>query len=192
VSRERLEEVIDVAIDVLAKEGESALGINRVARELGVKPPSLYNHVRSGEDLRVQVAVRGWRLFAEAASHATASKRTPRSRLRALAGAYREFASNRPGLFAVMNTTQVPAANEAFARVSAELLDAFGAPLADLDVGAATRVHAIRAIRSFVHGFCQLQSVGQFALDASIDLSFERGVDAIVSGFVHAPQDVGA
>lgn len=36
------QDVIAAAIACLEKEGESALGVNRVARELNIKPPAIY------------------------------------------------------------------------------------------------------------------------------------------------------
>ena len=35
------QDVIEAAISCLDEEGESALGVNRVARELGIKPPAI-------------------------------------------------------------------------------------------------------------------------------------------------------
>lgn len=44
--------IVEAAIACIQKEGESALGVNRVARELGIQPPSLYNHIAGNEELR--------------------------------------------------------------------------------------------------------------------------------------------
>ena len=43
--------VVAAGLALVQEEGADALGINRLARKLGIKPPSLYNHVKSGEDL---------------------------------------------------------------------------------------------------------------------------------------------
>jgi len=39
------------------REGESAPRVNRVAREFGIQPPSLYNHIAGNKALRLAVAV---------------------------------------------------------------------------------------------------------------------------------------
>ena len=50
--------VVDAAGDVVDMEGPTALTLSRVARELGVKPPSLYNHIAGLEQLQRDVALR--------------------------------------------------------------------------------------------------------------------------------------
>ena len=46
------QDVIEAAISCLDKEGESALGVNRVARELGIIPPAIYKHLNGNAELR--------------------------------------------------------------------------------------------------------------------------------------------
>jgi AcrR family transcriptional regulator len=58
-------DIVDAAIAVLQKDGAAALGVNRVARELGIQPPSLYNHVAGNEGLFRLVALAGWQRFLE-------------------------------------------------------------------------------------------------------------------------------
>ena len=43
--------VIQAAITCLDKEGETGLGVNRVARELGIKPPAIYKHLNGNGEL---------------------------------------------------------------------------------------------------------------------------------------------
>jgi TetR/AcrR family transcriptional regulator, tetracycline repressor protein len=45
------EQVVDAALGIADREGPEALGIRRVARELGVTPMALYRYVESKEDL---------------------------------------------------------------------------------------------------------------------------------------------
>lgn len=56
-------DIIEAAIACVEAEGETALGVNRVARELGITPPSIYKHVESGATLRRLVALEIWRRF---------------------------------------------------------------------------------------------------------------------------------
>lgn len=55
--------VVEAAIACLEAEGESALGVNRVARALGIKPPSIYKHIDGNAALRRCVALELWRRF---------------------------------------------------------------------------------------------------------------------------------
>jgi TetR/AcrR family transcriptional regulator, tetracycline repressor protein len=53
ISRER---VAEVALRLLDEEGVEALGIERIAKELGVKGPSLYHHYADKADILSEVA----------------------------------------------------------------------------------------------------------------------------------------
>ena len=86
--------ILNAAIAVLRSDGQSGLGINRVARELGIQPPSMYNHVKGNDDLYRLVALYGWQQFlayAEAALEPTILKpmMTSREQLMAVAASYR-------------------------------------------------------------------------------------------------------
>lgn len=182
MNRERFDSILDTAVALIDHEGEAALGWNRVAQALGVKPPSLYNHFDNIQSLRKHVALRGWVAFADEATQGCARARSPEGSLRAIANAYRALAKARPGLFAVMNTTQIALDDRDFAPIAARLLTLFDEPLEALGVSAANRVHAIRAMRSAIHGFVHLESAGQFAMDANVDRSFQWLIETFVKG----------
>ena len=57
------QDVIAAAIACLDREGESALGVNRVARELGIKPPAIYKHLDGNAGLRRAVALAIWQNY---------------------------------------------------------------------------------------------------------------------------------
>ena len=57
------QDVIHAAVVCVQKEGLSALGVNRVARELGIKPPAIYKHIDGNASLRKAVAIASWQKF---------------------------------------------------------------------------------------------------------------------------------
>jgi AcrR family transcriptional regulator len=57
------QDVIAAAIVCLDREGEAALGVNPVARELGIKPPAIYKHLDGKAGLRRAVALAIWRNY---------------------------------------------------------------------------------------------------------------------------------
>jgi AcrR family transcriptional regulator len=78
------EAVVAAAITLGERDGPGQLGVNAVARELGIKPPSLYNHVASGEALQQAVAIEGTRRLGDYLGQQTSptkqtAKRTPQS-----------------------------------------------------------------------------------------------------------------
>lgn len=188
MNRERFDAVLDAAVALVDAEGEPALGWNRVAQALGVKPPSLYNHFDNIQSLRKHVALRGWSAFADEAERAVARTRGAEGAIRAIAQSYRGFARARPGLFAVLSATRIALDDPDFAPVGARALALFDAPLEALAIPAQRKVHAVRALRAAIHGFVHLEAAGQFAMDANVDRSFALLVRALIAG-LQAPEE---
>jgi AcrR family transcriptional regulator len=176
-----LDDVVRAGVRVVEENGADALGISSVARQLGIRPPSLYNHVSSGDALVLVVARAGFRQLLGELARAAADAPTP-DRAFALAAGLRRWARANPGLYALM--ARVPPNNEdheGAAQVS-DLLELFRGPLEALGVPSTERVHAIRSLRAAVHGFVLLENHGQFQLADSVDESFERMVRALLAG----------
>jgi AcrR family transcriptional regulator len=74
---------------LLDREGLEALTIGRLARELGIKPPSLYKHFDSKRDLEAVLIADGFASFAAALEAAGEG-------LPAFARAYDAFAPGQP------------------------------------------------------------------------------------------------
>jgi AcrR family transcriptional regulator len=59
--QETIEQVLDVAVDVMADQGVAGLTLGEVARRMGIRPPSLYVYVDSKKALYDALFERGWR-----------------------------------------------------------------------------------------------------------------------------------
>jgi AcrR family transcriptional regulator len=182
--------VIDAAMALVESDGAAALTLSRVARELGVKPPSLYNHVEGLDDLRRGVGIRvvedlGRRLGAAAMG------RTGRPALRAVAGELRSYAATHPALYEV--SAQMRIEDEAFAVVSLRAVEPVMAILRGFDLAEEETIHAARTLRASLYGFVSLERAGGFGLDVDVDASFEWLVDCLAQTLesVGAQQHVG-
>jgi hypothetical protein len=49
-------------------------------------------------------------------------------------------------------------------------------------IAGAEAIHAVRALRSMVHGFATLEAAGGFGLALSLDESFDRLIDLVILG----------
>ena len=165
------ERVVDAAVAIADADGLEAVTIARVAAALGVKPPSLYNHVDGRDALVRALAVRALGELADALRRA-ATGRAGADALRAVARAQLAYARAHPGRYAATVAAPAPgdAAHEAAAEEAVEVLTA---ALAGLALAGDDAVHAIRALRSAVHGFAAIEAAGGFALDVDPDASFE-------------------
>src|SRR5919112_121547 len=62
---ETIEQVLDVAAEVMAEQGVAGLTLGEVARRMGIRPPSLYVYFDGKHALYDALFERGWRLLLE-------------------------------------------------------------------------------------------------------------------------------
>ncbi len=176
---------VEAAATILNTEGVGALTLNRLAQELGVKTPSLYNHIDGLAGLYRELALLNARTLGERFMQAAIGKSGPAA-LIAVAKAYRVYIKESPGVYLASlrsSGTQQPvdaelsAAEEQSLRVTVAVVASFGLTGDDA-------LHAVRGLRSLVHGFATLEIAGGFGLPLDLDESFDR----LLQMFVRALQ----
>ncbi len=172
------EAVVDAAVVVVEEEGVAALTLSRVARALGIKPPSLYNHVDRLDALRREVALRAIDdLHRELGT--AAMGRTGREALHTIAAAFRSYASAHPGLYELSARARPEDAE--YAAASMRPVEPVLAILRSYDLDGEAAIHAARALRAALHGFVSLENLGGFGLDVDVDESFEWLVEQLAT-----------
>jgi AcrR family transcriptional regulator len=63
--QETIEEIVAVALSIMAEEGAGGLSLGEVARRVGVRTPSLYVYFDSKNALYDEIFGRGWRILLE-------------------------------------------------------------------------------------------------------------------------------
>jgi AcrR family transcriptional regulator len=172
--------VVAAAARIADRDGLDQLTLARLAAELGVRAPSLYAHVGGLADLRERVRELGATEMTEALSEAAAG-RAGREALHAVAVAYRVYAHERPGVYAAMQRAPDPGDDER-AAVAARLVETLVAVLRGYGLEGDDAVHAVRLLRSALHGFVSLESAGGFALPLALDESYERLIEMVDRG----------
>lgn len=169
--------VIADAAALADSDGLAAVTVSAVARRLGVKPASLYEHVAGLAPLLDGVQILALAEVGERAGAAVAG-RSGRDALRGLADAHRDYASIRPGAWAALQRPASPAVagSPEAARVAGLLLAvvrSFRVPDDDL-------VHAARLVGATINGFLTLTRAEAFAhRPDSEDASWTAAVDAL-------------
>jgi AcrR family transcriptional regulator len=173
-------QVVDAAIAIADDEGLEAVTLARVAAALGVRSPSLYNHVEGRDGLIRAIAARSTRELATALRRAATGRSGARA-IAAVAQAQRDYARAHPGRYAA--TVAAPAPGDAeHEEAAADAVDVLTSVLGASGLEGDDVIHAVRALRSAVHGFAALEASGGFALAADPDVSFRRLVEAVASG----------
>ncbi|MCL4559505.1 MAG: WHG domain-containing protein [Chloroflexi bacterium] len=177
------EAVVQAAADLVNAEGPEALTINRLARNLHVRPPSLYNHIGGLGELRRALALLNARLLGDRLIAAVMG-RSGAAGVAALAQAYRAYVKEYPGLYQASlrvsgNLSQpdpeLEAAEARVVRAALAIVESFG-------LTGEAAIHAVRVLRSAVHGFVTLEIAGGFGIPLDLDESFRRLIDMITHG----------
>ncbi len=162
--------VVEAGVEVADRDGYDQLTLGNVAAALGVRTPSLYNHVDGLDDLRRRMTLRALQDLGSAIQPAAVG-RTAEEAVHAIADAYRAFAFAHPGLYAALVPT-TEGDDEAVRRAGAVVLETVLAVLRGYGLDDDEAVHAARTLRSAVHGFVTLELSGGFGLDQSPEDSF--------------------
>lgn len=74
--QETIEEVLDIAIEIMTEQGVAGLSLGEIARRMGIRPPSLYVYFPSKEAIYDAVFLRGARAVLEHVREHTAHLET--------------------------------------------------------------------------------------------------------------------
>ena len=177
------ETVVEAAADLADEEGLEALSLSVLASRLGIRTPSLYNHVDGLDGLRRELALLGIRELGRRLGRAAIGKTRDEATF-AIARAYREFVKERPGLYAatVRSSRLSYPEDPTFQAAEEEVLETVLAVLTSYGLRGDDALHATRGFRSTVHGFATLEVAGGFGIPLDLDESFERLLRTFVAG----------
>lgn len=177
-----LPRILETAIPLANAHGIDALTLAPIAEQLGIRIPSLYNHINGLPGLRYQLALWGLRELTDRLRRAAVGK-TRGDAVMSIAHSYRAFVHEHPGIYPL--TVRAPAPDEIeLAAQAKELVEIVFAVLASFDLPPDEFVHATRGLRSLIHGFATLESAGGFALAEDKDESYNRLVRWFIQGLV--------
>jgi AcrR family transcriptional regulator len=172
--------VVEAAVKLIDEEGIEQLSLGRLAVRLGVRPPSLYNHVAGLPGLKRDLALYSLRDLLNHILHATVGKSRAEA-ISALANAYRTYGRETPGRYAL--TLQAPdPGDQALQAIAQQLVDVVRAVLAPYRLSEESAIHAIRSLRSIVHGFISLEMAGGFEMPVDLDASFHWLISLFIDG----------
>ncbi|MGY6021201.1 TetR/AcrR family transcriptional regulator [Streptomyces spinosirectus] len=179
--------IVATAADLADEVGFENVSLSALARHFGVKDASLYSHVRNLQDLRTRMALLAGAEMIDRIAAAVAG-RAGKDALAAFAGAYREFALERPGRYAAtqIRIDQSLVVDSPVFRRTAEItygmLRAYGLEEPDL-------TDAVRLLRSTFHGYCALEATGGFGAPRDVRKSWDKAVDALHITLEHWPRE---
>lgn len=177
--------IVAEAIACIESTGQPGVSLHELARRLGVKTPSLYNHIKNTKELQYEVFRYAIEKFVANQKAATLDKRKDEA-VKAFAEAYHTFAVENKGLYRLIMS--IPSEDDDRAKeLAIPLLETVVEILSDYGLLEETIAHWQRVFRAILHGFISEEELGYFYYYRSIDLrkSREIAVQCFLNG-LHA------
>ena len=170
--------VVTTAASLMDEAGNpDMITLADLAAHFHVRVPSLYNHVNGIVDLHDAVALQTYQQF-DAALRDAVIGRSADDALMAAALAARRFAHEHPGLYPLL----MRPVGEAFTGPGQRIIDLLMAIMAAYNLSDSDALHAIRGLRSIMHGFVDIERSGGFGLPLDLDESYKRLVTVFIQG----------
>lgn len=179
------ERIISEAIRLIEEKEQSVISLHELARRLGIKTPSLYNHIKNTRDLQHEVFRYAIDKFVANQNAATAGKRKDEA-VRAFAEAYYQFAKENKGLYRLIMS--MPLDNDDTEKeLALPLLETVVKLLSDYGLQDETIAHWQRVLRAILHGFISQEDLGYFYFykDTDSQKSREVAIQCFLNG-LHA------
>lgn len=174
------EKVIERAAELANEKGIEAVTITTLAQYLGIKKPSLYNHIEGPENLRRQIMLYGWK-YISGCMVENIKEENPKEALKEYGRGVYRYAIDNPGVFEAMlwyNKYE----NEELREVTEGLYQFFFKQTDKLGINRVMANHLLRTYRALLEGFLLLVVHDSFGNPISIEESFEITLDVFIRG----------
>ncbi|WP_379134336.1 TetR/AcrR family transcriptional regulator [Paenibacillus sp. sgz500958] len=172
--------IVITAAQIADERGVEEVTLAALAAKLGVRSPSLYNHIQGLQDLRIQLAIHGLQELYKDMS-AAIGHLSGEAAVHKMGQAYVDFARSHPGLYEMTLRAPEPQHAELVA-VSNTILSLIMNSLRDYDLGEEDMIHAVRGLRSILHGFASLEQQGGFGIPLDTGVSLSRLISTFIAG----------
>ena len=172
--------IVATAAEIADLNGLEKVTLTAVANHLGVRKPSLYNHINGLPELKAELAIWGTNQLCVIISDAAIGK-AKQDAIAAIANAYRLFAKKRPGLYRAI-VSAPDRDNLDLKAASQKLMAILSIVLEPYNLGATDETHAIRGLRSLMHGFASLEEAGWFAKPIDREESYQELINIFIRG----------
>jgi len=172
--------ILDEARKIADEVGVVNLSVTQLADQLGISPPSLYAHFAGLPELRLELALRGYRELTDAMIQGGFGLAGEEA-LFAVCCTYLQWIRESPGLYsAIIALSHLH--DPKLKKAAADWIGVLYRALSCYELSQEERVHASRGLRSIVHGFGSLERSGSFVVPVDHDESFRRVLQSFIKG----------
>ncbi|BCG58527.1 TetR/AcrR family transcriptional regulator [Paenibacillus sp. URB8-2] len=171
------------AAEFVNEKGLDGISLGELAKQLNIRTPSLYNHIDSLAALKQKLAIYSLNRLYERMLQAAVG-RTGDEAVYALSEAYVQFVRVNPGLYDAALRAPDPKDPELHLAQN-QIVDLVVKILSFYNMQDDKVLHTVRGLRSILHGFASIESVGGFGLPLDLDVTFRMMIDTFLAG-IHA------
>ncbi|WP_058302238.1 TetR/AcrR family transcriptional regulator [Gorillibacterium timonense] len=172
--------VLSSAAELADTQGFDAVTLASLAQKLNIRTPSLYNHVAGLPELKRLLALDGLKQLTELLSSAL-NDGTDSDAATTFCLSYVRFARQHPGLYEAVQRAPEPQ-DELLAEAGGQVVHFALTALSGYGLTEEEAIHAVRGLRSLLHGFVYLESIGGFGLPYETDRTLHFIVETYLSG----------
>ncbi|MGF7050221.1 AcrR family transcriptional regulator [Paenibacillus sp. DS2015] len=172
--------ILTAATEIADSHGLESVTLSALAEKLGIRSPSLYNHIEGLPGLRIDLAVFGLQQLRHLMTEAVIGK-SGNEAARSLAISYVKFARLHPGLYEAVYRPQ-PNTNSALEEAGNALVEMIIRVLEPFQLGEKQTIHSVRGLRSLLHGFASLEQNDGFRMGIDRDESLHFMIETFLQG----------
>lgn len=175
-----LTKILEAAINICNEEGYEQLALSGVSTRLGIKTPSLYNHISGLSDLKQKMAYYGLQLLYDSIIH-SAIGCIGDDAIISVSKAYIAFVHKHPGLYHSISKAPDPYEVQ-FNELNNQLVLILTRLFGTYDLSDEESIHAVRGLRSMLHGFASIQVDLGFRMNYSQEDSLNFALRTFLNG----------
>ncbi|SMQ64868.1 transcriptional regulator, TetR family [Bacillus sp. OV166] len=172
--------IIEAAGEIADQHGVQEVTLANLAKKLGIRSPSLYNHFDGLTGLRKKLAIYGidklYEVMADAASGVSGTEA-----VLAVSQAYVGFSRKHPGIYEATLLAPDPEDVDV-QQAGAKIVDLSVHVLQAYHLEGERALHAVRGLRSILHGFSALEQKGGFKMSLDLNESLMIIIKAFLAG----------
>ena len=179
--------ILQMATELVDEHGLDQISIGLLAEKLGVRPPSLYNHLENLKELRQMLAMQGLKKLHDSMLQAAVGRSSDEA-IREISKAYIHFVRTHPGLY-VASTRYQDSNNKELQKIQESIVQLVLQVLQAYNLKEEMAIHMVRGLRSILHGFTSIEQMGGFGMPVDLNKSFLILINTFIEGIHSVSQN---
>ena len=174
------EEIVKTAIEIANTDGLKEVTMANLAKNLRIKSPSLYNHISGLQELMDILTLQAMEELYSRWKNAVLHLEKKEAIL-ALSEVYLSYAREQPGLYELTIESSIKK-GENIQTLSNQMIELLTEVLTPYELKGEDTIHAIRGLRSILHGFASIESKKGFGMTIDLNRSFYYLITTFIEG----------